>query len=559
MYGPQNLICAQVQADKHRQPGESFYDANCRISAALGTNDSHRSACQSILLGQRFLPAGRIQASAGALKNVTAFNCFVSGIIEDSMDSIMLRATQAAETMRRGGGIGYDFSLIRPSGDLIVSLGSTASGPVSFMGIFNSVCQTIMSAGHRRGAMMATLRVDHPDILHFIRAKQNTNSLNNFNVSVLVTDEFMHCLLNRQPFALKFGGRVYAEVDPIALWDEIMRSNWEYAEPGVLFIDTINRGNNLAYCETISSTNPCAEQPLPPWGACLLGSFNLTQYLLVDAGKFNWTLLKKDIPYIVEMMDNVIDITTYPHPEQKVEAKAKRRMGLGITGLANVGNFLGYKYGSPEFLRFTRKVLQVLRDETYRASALLSQVRGPFPLYDPERYLQAPYVQSLPDDVQALIREHGIRNSHLTSLAPTGSISFGADNISSCLEPVFAHLVNRTYRGPDGDRVVRLEDYGVKYLGVRGDTVANLTPQDHLAVLLAAAPYIDSAISKTINVGPETTFPQFTSIYTDAWKGGVKGCTTYRVGGQREGILESVDEEGAACYIDPATGQKECG
>ncbi len=558
MYGPKNPVCEQVHAEKHRQEGESFYDAMCRLSGALATDEKHRAAIQSILLHQRFLPAGRVQSSAGALKDVTAFNCFVSGTIEDSMDSIMLRATQAAETMRRGGGIGYDFSDLRPSGDRIISLGSTASGPVSFMGVFNAICQTVMSAGHRRGAMMATLRIDHPDILRFIRAKQNTTELKNFNISILVTDEFMKALAAKAQFPLQFGGKVYGSVDANSLWDEVMRSNWDYAEPGVLFIDTINRENNLAYCEKISSTNPCAEQPLPPWGACLLGSFNLVQYLMQDSKRLDWSLLKKDVGYIVEMMDNVIDRTSYPHPEQKTEALAKRRMGLGVTGLANAGNFLGYSYNSPEFLRFTRKVCQVLRDEAYAASVGLARKRGAFPLYKKE-YLESPFIQRLPEELISDIKKHGIRNSHLTSIAPTGTISFTADNVSGGIEPVFAHYVERVYRSPDGERVVHLPDYGVAYLGTMGDTVGTLKPDDHLAVLLAAAPYVDSAISKTINIGDSTTFAEFKHIYVGAWKGGAKGCTTYRPAGMRTGILKESNAENAACFIDPGTGQKECG
>jgi ribonucleoside-diphosphate reductase alpha chain len=559
MYGPQNPVSEQVHHDKHRIQGELFYDAMRRISGHLCDPNGHRAALDSILLGHRFLPAGRIQSSVGNLKDVTAYNCFVSGILQDSMQSIMLRATQAAETMRRGGGIGYDFSRIRPRGDRIVSLDSSASGPVSFMGIFDAVCQTIMSAGHRRGAMMATLRIDHPDIMEFIRAKQNTDKLKNFNISVLVTDDFMYCLEDGHTFPLIFEGRVYSEVDPTVLWDEIMKSNWDYAEPGVLFIDAINEDNNLNYCEEISSTNPCAEQPLPPWGACLLGSFNLVKYLNLDSRRFNWSLLKKDIPQIVRMMDNVIDRTTYPHPEQEKEAKAKRRMGLGITGLANAGNYLGYRYGDQDFIKFTKKVCQVLRDESYRASSLLAGEKGSFPMYKEKLYMESRYIERLPDSVKESIRENGIRNSHLTSIAPTGTISFTADNVSSGIEPVFALSQARTYRSEVGETVVNIPDYGMSYLGVAGDTVEDLDTDAHLRVLLACTPYIDSSISKTTNVGGGVTYEEFKDIYSKAWRGGSKGCTTYRPAGKREGILKSLDTpEGAACFIDEATGQKEC-
>ena len=354
--------------------------------------------------------------------------------------------------MRMGGGIGYDFSTLRPKGDLIVKLQSRSSGPISFMEIFDAVCRCTSSSGHRRGAQMGVLRIDHPDIFDFVRAKQNETFLKGFNISIAVTDEFMECKRDGKPFQLKFGGRVYREVDTNELWDAVMRSTWDWAEPGVLFIDTINRMNNLHYCETIAATNPCGEQPLPPFGACLLGSFNLVRYVSKDmhGWRFDWDRLARDIAPVVRAMDNVVDRARYPLPQQEHEAKSKRRMGLGVTGLANAGEALGLPYGSKGFLDFTRRVLTLVRDESYRASARLAQEKGAFPLYSNE-YLDSKFVRTLPEDIQGLIEFYGIRNSHLTSIAPTGTISLCADNISSGLEPVFSYGMERTvieFEGP---------------------------------------------------------------------------------------------------------------
>ena len=558
-YGPQNPYCEAIHAEKHRGEFETFEEAlGQRLPSALADNPGHEAALQSIFLNQRFLPAGRIQAAVGSLRNVTAFNCFVSRTIEDSMESIVNNAfCEAIETMRRGGGIGYDFSHLRPRGDRIVSLDSTASGPVSFMGIFNAGCHTIMSAGHRRGAMMGVLRVDHPDIEEFVRAKQNTNQMNNFNISVGITDAFMSAVEKGEPFELVFEGKAYREIDARTLWDEIMQSNWLHDEPGVLFLDTINRENNLQYCETIEATNPCGEQPLPPYGACLLGSFNLVRYLKNDGNSFDWALFKKDIPHVVRAMDNVIDKTTFPLPEQEAEAQDKRRMGLGITAVANAGEILGYPYGSPEFIRWLRRVLRTLRDEAYSASIELAKEKGPFPKLDRQSYNESVYVARLPDGIRNGIKTHGIRNSHLISIAPAGTISLTADNVSGGIEPVFSHEADRAVKSTYGDTVIRLKDWAVENYDVYGKTVDDLTPDEHMNVLLAAVPYVDSAISKTINIGPQVTFEEFKEVYMKAYRGGAKGCTAYR-GANREGVITRVEDEGMACRIDPETGQKEC-
>jgi len=574
--GPFMSLSQEIDKMKYRQENESFDDKIKRIAKALSDDPEHQYNLEDILGNMRFLPAGRVQSAMGSNRITTAYNCFVSGTIEDSMHSIMEKASEAAETMRRGGGIGYDFSKIRPRGDRIKSLDSQSSGPVSFMGIFDSVCQTIASSGHRRGAQMGVLRVDHPDIEEFIAAKRNSDKLTGFNVSVGITDKFMEALQNDgdDSFELCFDGLTVKTVSATKLWDEIMLSTWDWAEPGVLFIDRITEMNNLFYCEEIAATNPCGEQPLPAYGACLLGSFNLTKY--VEDNEFNFTQFKKDIPHIVQGMDNVIDRTIYPLKQQSDEAKNKRRMGLGVTGLANAGEMLGMPYASPEFLVWAEKVFACLRDNCYRASARLAAEKGAFPLYR-EAYLQSNFIRSLPASVKKEIREHGIRNSHLTSIAPTGTISLVADNVSGGIEPVFSHYYERTIQTFDGPKVERVEDYAYAH-GIESKTANDISVQDHLAVLLLAQHYVDSACSKTCNVGDDVSYEDFKKVYVDAWKGGAKGCTTFRLSGKRFGILntieetveketkissetqEMVEEEGTveACFIDPLTGQKEC-
>ena len=491
-YGPTLSIANEIDAEKYRQTGEDFYSKVVRIADALKDNPTHFEEFKDTLRYMRFLPAGRVQNAMGALRSTTAYNCFVSGIIYDNMNSIMERAAEAAETMRRGGGIGYDFSRIRPRGDRIVSLDSKSSGPVSFMRIFDAVCQTIASSGARRGAQMGVLRIDHPDIEQFITAKNDGSSLTGFNVSVGVTDEFMHCLENKEPFSLRFEGEVYKQVDPAVLWDMIMRSTWDWAEPGVLFIDTINNMNNLAYCETIGATNPCGEQPLPPYGACLLGSFNLTKY--VADKSFDFGLFTGDIYTVVRALDNVIDRTIYPLLQQEQEAKNKRRMGLGVTGLANAAEMCGHPYGSEGFMEFTRGVLSALRDYSYAASSDLAAEKGSFPLYDEYQYMQGKFIQTLPDWVKAKIHEQGIRNSHLTSIAPTGTISLTADNVSSGIEPPFSLFYDRTITKFDGHSVERVEDFAYTQ-GIYGRTANEISAEEHLSVLALVSQYVDSAVS----------------------------------------------------------------
>jgi len=559
--GPLVKPCDDLHAMKYRLQNESFEEAINRQAGVMSDDEEHRRAYKEITMDMRFLAAGRVQSAMGSPRDVTALNCFVSGTIEDSMDSIMQRASEAAETMRRGGGIGYDFSLIRPRGSRIVSLDSSASGPVSFMHIFDAVCRTIVSAGHRRGAMMGMLRVDHPDIEEFIRAKKNDKDLTNFNVSVAVTDEFMRAVEKGGSFDLQYKGEKHRTIDARMLWDEIMRNNWDWAEPGVIFIDRVNEDNPLNYCETIAATNPCGEQPLPPYGACLLGSFNLVKY--VEDGKFNFNKMKSDIPHVVRAMDNVIDRTKYPLKEQHKDHQDKRRMGLGITALANTFTLLGMSYGSPESIQLTKKIMKTLTYTAYEASSDLAVEKGSFPLYEEEGYMASGFISRLPKDLQEKIRKQGIRNSHLTSIAPTGTISFCADNVSSGIEPVFAYEYDRTVQLPEGPIVMKMKDYVWNMFEKKGEQTSDLTTDDHLNIQIAVQPFIDSACSKTINVGDAVTFDEFKDVYLKGWKGKLKGVTTFRLAGKRYGILNVSEEkdtdEGAACFIDPETGQKECG
>lgn len=577
--GPQTAGADRIHAMKYRGDGEDFREAMNRVAFGLKDTDAHYHELRDILLHQRFLPGGRIQGAIGATRITTPYNCFVSGTIADSFveddGSIMDRAKEAAATMRMGGGIGYDFSTLRPKGDLIRKLQSQSSGAVSFMQIFNAVCLATSSSGHRRGAQMGVLRVDHPDIEAFVRAKQNATELRGFNLSIGITNEFMEAALAGRDFDLRFGGQTYRTIDAAALWELIMRSTWDWAEPGVIFIDTVNEQNNLWYCETIAATNPCGEQPLPPFGACLLGSWNLVKYLIrqrtfprVVAGaapveaveySFDTEAMLADVPAIVRAMDNVVDRARYPMAEQKAEAITKRRMGLGVTGLANAGEACavnGHLYGTPGFLAFEDHVLSTLKRACYLASIELAREKGAFPLYD-ERYLKGRFVRRLDDDVRDGIARHGIRNSHLTSIAPTGTISISADNVSSGLEPVFEYVSRRPINTPEGPVEYDFLDYGHSVLGVNGKLTSQVTAEEHVNVLTTAQRHIDSAVSKTCNVAPDMPWADFKDLYRRAWEGGAKGCTTFNLGGKR-GALLTAGEQGEVCQIDPDTGRREC-
>ncbi len=501
----------------------------------------------------KFLPAGRILAGAGTGRSVTLFNCFVMGTVPDSIPGIFDMLKEAAITMQQGGGIGYDFSTIRPSGSDVKGVAADASGPLSFMNVWDSMCQTIMSAGSRRGAMMATMRCDHPDILSFVDAKSDSQKLRMFNLSVLVTDKFMDAVKNKKDWSLIFDKKIYKTVSAKYLWDKIMQSTYDFAEPGVIFIDRINAMNNLNYCETISATNPCGEQPLPPYGACLLGSINLSK--MIDApfsenSKLNATLLKDTVSVAVRMMDNVIDVSKFPLASQEKEAHAKRRIGLGVTGLADALLMTGVRYGSDEAVAKTDEWLHLISREAYLASTELAQEKGSFPLLDVNQFLQSGNMVQMDDDVKEVIRSRGIRNALLTSIAPTGTISLYAGNVSSGIEPVFAYSYHRKVLQKDGtkreeeviDYAVNLwkEKFGNKEFPDYFVNAQTLSPTDHVKMQAAAQKWIDSSISKTINCPEDISFEEFKEVYMAAWDQGCKGCTTYRPNAVTGSVL-SVD------------------
>lgn len=572
-HGPQLPFSDLLHADKYRLEGEDYREKCNRVASTLKDDDEHFRAYRDLTLDMRFLEGGRVQAAVGAPKAVTPYNCFVGGTVADSFvdgdGSIMQRAAETAQTMRMGGGLGLDFSPLRPKGDIIRGVMSRTDGPLAFLPIWDAICKATSSAGNRRGALMGCLRIDHPDIEAFIHLKQKLGVLEGFNLSILITDEFMECLETQRPFALKWGGRTYREVDPLALWEMVMRSTWDWAEPGVLFIDTINRMNNLWYCEDIAATNPCGEQPLPPFGACLLGSFNLPRYISYtdpDQVEFDWQQYRDDMPHAVRAMDNVIDRALYPLPQQRLEAMSKRRMGLGVTGLANAAEALGLPYGSPGFISFELEVFEELRNGTYLASIDLAHEKGAFPKFDRDLFLAGEFAKTLPDHVRAGIHEHGIRNSHLTSVAPTGTISFCADYVSSGIEPVFEYESRRKVIMPEGEVIVDVSDYGYREFGVHGKLSKDVTAQEHIDVLAAASGLVDSAVSKTCNVDGKIPWDDFKGLYQQAWERGCKGCTTFNEDGERMGILLSnADktqpklEPEATCFIDPSTGRRECG
>ena len=533
--------------DMDGQPvDQTIGDTWTRIAAALAQAEADPAAWtgpfRDALAEFRFLPAGRIVAGAGTGRKVTLFNCFVMGTVPDDMGGIFEHLKEAALTMQQGGGIGYDFSTLRPRGAPVKGVGADASGPLSFMDVWDAMCRTIMSAGSRRGAMMATLRCDHPDIEAFIEAKREPGRLRMFNLSVLATDPFMDAVKNNLPWELKFGGTVYKTVQARDLWDRIMRATYAYAEPGVIFIDRINKRNNLHYCETISATNPCGEQPLPPYGACLLGSINLAALVrdpfTADA-QLDLAELDRLVATAVRMMDNTIDVSNFPLPEQAAEARAKRRIGLGVTGLADALIMAGARYGAPRAVALTEQWLKAIQRAAYLASAHLAREKGAFPLFDRDAYLAGESVRELDADVRDAIARHGIRNALLTSIAPTGTISLFADNVSSGLEPVFSFNYTRTVLMPDGSRRdEEVSDHAYRlYRRLFGETAPltdafvdaqSLAPTDHVRMQAAVQKYVDSSISKTINCPEDISFEAFKDVYMLAYDSGCKGCTTYR-------------------------------
>ncbi len=529
------------------EPAEqSIEDSWRRVAAALAEPEADKDrwaqAFYAGMEGFRFLPAGRILAGAGTRRAVTLFNCFVMGVIPDDMGGIFAHLREAALTMQQGGGIGYDFSTLRPKGAPVRGVGADASGPVSFMDVWDAMCRTIMSAGHRRGAMMATLRCDHPDIEAFIEAKRDPGRLRMFNLSVLATDAFMQAVEKDDPWPLVFDGTVYKSVSARQLWDRIMRATYEYAEPGVIFIDRVNRRNNLHYCEEIRATNPCGEQPLPPYGACDLGSINLARLVrdpFTDKARLDMKALAALVPVAVRMLDNVIDISNFPLEAQRQEALAKRRIGLGVTGLADALILCGLRYGSKEALTAVRKWMGAIQRHAYLASTALAAEKGAFPLYDKEPFLAGETVSALDAGIRDAIARHGMRNALVTSIAPTGTISLLAGNISSGIEPVFRNEFTRDVLLPDGGHEKHsVMDYAADlFRRMHGPDaplpdafvdVATLEPEAHLETQAAVQDYVDSSISKTINLPENISFDAFKDVYRRAYALGCKGCTTYR-------------------------------
>jgi ribonucleoside-diphosphate reductase alpha chain len=501
----------------------------------------------------RFLPAGRILSGAGTDRRVTLFNCFVMGDIADDLGSIFDHLREAALTMQQGGGIGYDFSTLRPKGAPVKGVGADASGPLSFMDVWDAMCRTIMSAGARRGAMMATMRCDHPDIEEFIAAKRQAGRLRNFNLSVLATDPFMAAVEADADWPLVFGGRIFKTLRAKALFDSITRATYDYAEPGVIFIDRINARNNLHYCETIHSTNPCGEQPLPPYGACLLGSVNLARLVrspFTPDAHLDPAELADLVGIAVRMMDNTIDASGFPLEQQRQEAVAKRRIGLGMTGLADALMMVGLRYGSHEAAARAGEWARQISRAAYRTSARLAQEKGAFLLFDRDPYLAGESVRALDEDVRDLIAAHGIRNALLTSVAPTGTISLVADNVSSGVEPVFALAYTRKVLQPDGSKLEEeVSDFALRRYRIQFGadaavpshfvTAQDLTPAEHVRMQAAVQRYVDSAISKTVNVPENISFEAFQEVYLDAYRSGCKGCTTYRPNAVTGSILEA--------------------
>jgi ribonucleoside-diphosphate reductase alpha chain len=586
------LVAAQA-ADDIAPISRQIWDAKYRLKLADGApvdltiEDSWRRVARALaaaeaepakweapfyeaLQGFRFLPAGRIMSGAGSDRRVTLFNCFVMGDIGDDLGSIFANLREAALTMQQGGGIGYDFSTLRPRGAPVRGVGADASGPLSFMDVWDSMCRTIMSAGARRGAMMATMRCDHPDIEDFIAAKREPGRLRNFNLSVLATDAFMAAVDGDTDWRLVFEGKTFRTIRARALFDSITRATYDYAEPGVIFIDRINARNNLHYCETIRSTNPCGEQPLPPYGACLLGSINLAKLVrdpFSETARVDAAELADLVGVAIRMMDNTIDISGFPLEEQRQEAVAKRRIGLGVTGLADALMMCGLRYGSVAAAERAGDWARQIERAAYLASAHLAREKGAFPLFDADAYLGGETVRALDSDIRALIGEHGIRNALLTSVAPTGTISLVADNVSSGIEPVFALEYTRKVREPDGSsREEEVSDHAVRlYRRMFGAdatlpdhfvTAQDLTPAEHVRMQAAVQRHVDSAISKTVNVPETIGFAEFQEVYLDAYRSGCKGCTTYRPNAITGSVLSVASTAAPAPVVTAAPSQE---
>jgi ribonucleoside-diphosphate reductase alpha chain len=569
VYGPKTSHARYLHETKYRIDSETFDDYCVRYARTASDDELHFRALLDGLRHQRILPAGRQQLAVGRPYEITAMNCYVGGTIPDSSEGIMDELKWSMLTLRSGGGCGWDFSTLRPFGDPIRGLGVKAysTGPVSFMGCWDAMCGTVLSAGHRRGAMMGVLRVDHPDIMRFINAKADQTSLTNFNISVAISDTFMEALASGSTYDLVFEGRKYDTVHAEDVWARIMERNWDWAEPGVLFIDTINRMNPLNYCEDIAATNPCGEQPLPPNGACLLGSMNMPKY--ISGKQIDFDLLDLDVAVTCRAFDNVIDVTRYPMERQREEQQNKRRMGIGVTGMANALEILGHRYASASYIKEQEKILKRIRDTAYRTSIKSADKLGSFPFFDATKWLKSGFAKTLPKDIRAGIKKKGLRNGLLLSIAPTGTISLCADNVSSGIEPPFSLEQDRLIHMPEGQTSVSLVDYAYAEHGIKGKTASSVSAEDHIKVLCSAQKYMDSAVSKTCNVNGAVrgesakgtvSFDRFKKLYLSAYKNGAKGCTTFNKNGKRFGIItEKLDDAGeGGCTIDPETGARTC-
>ncbi len=540
------------------------------VAAVEDDYDVWQQAFYEILSDYRFLPGGRILAGAGTEKRVTLLNCFVMGPIFDSIESIFDSLKETALTIQQGGGIGCDFSTLRPAGSPAIASGAIASGPVPFMHIWDTLCETLLATSTGHGVMMATLRCDHPDIEAFIDAKRPERALNTFNLSVLVTDSFMQALADDSEWELRFplsesdvAGEPYRRLPARQLWRRILKAAHETAEPGILFIDSINRENNLYYREEINATNPCGEIPLPPYGACDLGSVNLTAFVrepFISKAKLDELALCKVVSIAVRFLDNVIDISHFPLARQVEQALSTRRIGLGITGLADMLAMLGLHYDSDAGRALAARIMRVIRDTAYSTSIELAKEKGAFPYLDRQRYLRAPFVRRLPDALKSGIADSGIRNSHLLAIAPAGTISLLANNVSSGIEPIFALKAERDVRGSDlkmhqfsvydrayalwlagGHKKNELPDYFV--------TADALPPRAHLEMQSCLQRLVDNAISKTVNLPEGATVEDVSDVYSRAHELGIKGCTVFRPGALRGQVLRSRDES-HCCHID---------
>lgn len=544
----------QLHKEKYRDGNQDYENHSRKLAKSLSSNDIHNQVLYNGIINQRIIPAGRVQAALGASeREVSPFNCAVSQTIEDSMESIMAACTKAALILRLGTGIGYNFSKLRPRGAEIKKTKTESSGPLSFMKIFNVMAETIASSGHRRGAQMGIMNVDHPDIEAFIDAKMTADAYRQFNLSVGVTDAFMTAVKADYSWNLHFDATVYKTVSARYLWDKILKNAYESAEPGIIFIDRLNQSNNLWYCEDIDCTNPCAEQPLPPNGLCLLGSLNLAKYLN-DRHQFDYIGYRRDIAAFVRGYNNIFEPSVYAVPEHREEALNKRRMGLGLTGVATAVEMMRNSpcYGDENFCFTLEYICSTLTNTAYETSIEMAKEKGSFPLFERDKYLESEFVKTLPGYIQDGIYKHGIYNSHLVSYAPCGTISQVAQNVSSGIEPIFYHSVDRKVHMKSGLKTITINDYNYREYGFKGKTLEECSVDDHMNVVKVVQKYTDSAISKTVNVATGCTYDEYATIYMNAFDSGLKGITVYRPTELRGAVITKSEKPIEEVYNCPS-------